>query len=748
MDTYSLSFEHRRTACSGIALWLSALAITCAAITGEFAGAQPVNPDIVTIRGLQFNLGRLETATRDDLRRMGIDPGGLAGVPQDDGIPHWRILKFERPVDRSLRRRLRAEGLRLDYYVSGAYLEHITLAKVKFLKRTQLLRVSAPYFPEFKLAPSLRGARLHEDREFQTEARRQIDGLLLRATAFRDQDLNGIAAELRTAGALDIVLQHGRRSGAPDRILFRLTLGPAELEQAMLAVSRIDGLQSIEEVGEVVPLNAVAAAFNQSGDTGNASLWNLGLTGEGQAISVIDVGIADIDHCLFADPSIPDNVPGTDHRKVWEVRDQSGASTYDPAHATYVSASAAGDHFDATGIHAQRGGAWGAGLVLINVADFGTELNPPSDLPTELSAAALRAHVHSNSWHYPYGGYSEFAYDFDNFAYLNEMHLVVAAAGHANGTWAPPAISKNVLTVSALDPETSQVCSVYGSYPSSQRQKPDLAAVGRGYQSAKPGGSNCEFVGCTCATSYATPHAAAMAILARQYFVEEHHPGAPDPSGSLIKATLINSAQDMADVEGFPNEREGWGALTLDKTLRFGPDVADLWVRDILNADEGALDSGEQHEYLINVASAGQPLKVTLAWNDPPGTLGSDALINHLDLDVQAPDDGPLFLGNEFDAATGESAPGGNPDDINNVEQVLVTAPALGQWRLRVKAGEIAVVDDKFSGQGYALVVTAGLSGIGVPSPIRDLSIASSHRNEVHRKTDKKAAESQAAPAH
>ena len=33
------------------------------------------------------------------------------------------------------------------------------------------------------------------------------------------------------------------------------------------------------------------------------------------------------------------------------------------------------------------------------------------------------------------------------------------------------------------------------------------------------------------------------------------------PSGALLKAMLINSAVDMKEVAGYPNDLEGWGVI-------------------------------------------------------------------------------------------------------------------------------------------------------------------------------------------
>src|SRR5262249_18802123 len=161
------------------------------------------------------------------------------------------------------------------------------------------------------------------------------------------------------------------------------------------------------------------------------------------------------------------------------------------------------------------------------------------------------------------------------------------------------------------------------------RRKPDLMAPGCWMQSAvveTPCGTSRRG---ECATSYATPHAAAAAALVRQYLTEgwhvwgSHAPHAGvTPSGALLKAMLINSAGNMTGrgLRGYPTDREGWGVIRLDRVLYFGGEVRNLKFVDQRN---GIL-TGEAHHYDFKVANGSRPLKVVLVWTDPPpGTAGA-----------------------------------------------------------------------------------------------------------------------------
>ena len=152
------------------------------------------------------------------------------------------------------------------------------------------------------------------------------------------------------------------------------------------------------------------------------------------------------------------------------------------------------------------------------------------------------------------------------------------------------------------------------------------------------------------------------------------------PTGALIKATLLNATVDMAGEAGYPSVTEGWGMARLNNTLFFPGSPRNLRAWDVRNADGVA--TGEFQAFTIEVASSTEPLKVTLAWSEPPGTAGAaNPVVNNLDLTVVAPDS-TTFRGNVF--AGGQSTAGGAADTLNNVEQVLVNNPGVGTWMVRV----------------------------------------------------------------
>jgi hypothetical protein len=185
-------------------------------------------------------------------------------------------------------------------------------------------------------------------------------------------------------------------------------------------------------------------------------------------------------------------------------------------------------------------------------------------------------------------------------------------------------------------------------------------------------------------TSMANPIVAGAATVVRDYYQKAHGHNA---SAALVKATLINSAVDMADENNdgandndfpIPNVHEGWGRVNVATATDGGHEFVD---------NTTGVNTGGNANYTFNVAAAGQPFKVTLAWSDFPSTeTASVNLVNNLNLVVTAPN-GTVYRGNVFSG--GWSATGGSADTRNNVENVYVQSAAAGTWSVAVQGANV-----------------------------------------------------------
>lgn len=310
-------------------------------------------------------------------------------------------------------------------------------------------------------------------------------------------------------------------------------------------------------------------------------------------------------------------------------------------------------------------------------------------------------------------------------------HSSAAAVGY-------PAHSKNALTVGALAHGNNTAVASFSNFgPASDgRRKPDIQAPGTSIRSAggndvdtnPPANPDQANIRSLSGTSMSTPTVAGGAALMRQYFYDGFYPtGAKveadrrNPTGAEMKAVLLNGT---AFLPVSPDNTGGWGRIWLDANLFFAGDTRDM--RSFAVRNENGLRTGEQTEYRVQVG-AGQSFRATLVWNDPPGALGTGAaLVNNLDLEVV--DGGAtLFRGNNIVGvgAVANSVTGGTADVLNNVEQVLLTAPSAGVYTLRVKG--TAVPGTSIGGsnrQGYALVVSSATVATGVTTAPSDFTLA------------------------
>jgi YVTN family beta-propeller protein len=487
-----------------------------------------------------------------------------------------------------------------------------------------------------------------------------------------------------------------------------------------------------------------------------------------------------------------------DHRKIIAYNDLGIGDTGPYAtfmHGTHVSGSALGDCAVNLSTPANAGHDAGDGmapnakLVYLDTnsgvdsvcLDSTSGWFPVADMLQQEYDAGAR--LSTNSW----GGVTGAAHALDAALWQKPDLLVFFGAGN----WAPGNLSdlagaKNVVGVGAaetydtalsLDPEDLADFSSQG--PSQDgRIKPDLAAPGVSISSAmRPwhwypdvagahdshcylgdpnnvcfttvGGSGC-YVSDPApptpsttrmsGTSMASPTAAGLGALARQYFTDGFFPtgqasGAglyKSPSAALLKAVLINGARNMTGNQGAtpladaPSNTQGWGRIMLDDSLYFSNDSQKLFVDDVPSSSGVA--TGASRYYKADATSTASPLKVTLVWTDPPDSAPSGvALRNDLDLIVYAPDGTTFYKGNQWTdnpSVHGDKKSADNPatrDSKNNVEGVLIPSPQVGQYRFEVKGASVPGTPPGYTPllftQGFAIVVTGAFTGGAVTGP-------------------------------
>ncbi len=456
-------------------------------------------------------------------------------------------------------------------------------------------------------------------------------------------------------------------------------------------IASLPDVHFIDDMTEVQERNTTVRWIVQSNVSNQYPLTAHGLTGLGEIVGVIDGGL-DPNHCSFLDAGHP---IGPLHRKIEAWNGGFSPST----HGTHVSATVLGD----SGVENNtRGHAYAARLVF----NYYPSINEASLYNKFDLHRTQGAFVHSNSW----GNDNTTQYDvlcraIDNFLWTNDDNFVAFAV--SNGAIITnPENAKNSLAVAASGSNGSQNNFCYGGTGPTPdgRRKPEVMAPGCNIPSAWAG-TACQTTTLS-GTSMATPAVSGVATMMHQYFTTGYYPSGSSvaadgftPSGALIKACLVNSAVDMTGITGFPSNREGWGRVLADSVLYFPGDARQLIVRQAFNNQPGALYTGETAQLRVRVRSSAEPLKITMTFFDAPAAVSATvAPINNLDLLANSLA-GDVLIGNNFSG--GFSRDGGVADGLNNLEQVLVSAPTPGTWLIRVPASAVNVGQ-----QGYGLVVT------------------------------------------
>lgn len=313
-------------------------------------------------------------------------------------------------------------------------------------------------------------------------------------------------------------------------------------------------------------------------------------------------------------------------------------------------------------------------------------------------AASSGAKIHTNSWGSDdAGAYTTDAENVDEYAWNHKDFTILFAAGNAGidhnadgvidrFSMGSPASAKNAITVGASEnnrPNGSTPTPGYDVpwgtggwlrfYPADPvrsdhvsnnsngmaafssrgptldgRIKPDIVAPGTNIASTLsslateeswgPLNADYTFMG---GTSMATPLTAGATALVRQFYTDQK---SVTPSSALLKATLANGATNIAPGQygggatqeigsTRPTNVAGWGRVNLESTL-FPTSPSTLRFAD----EKNGLTTGASKTFTYNVINAAQPLRVTLAWTDYPGSAAAaGGLVNDLDIHVVGP---------------------------------------------------------------------------------------------------------------
>lgn len=455
-----------------------------------------------------------------------------------------------------------------------------------------------------------------------------------------------------------------------------------------------------------------------------------GLDGKGSCIAIVDQGV-DTSHEAFKG-RIKDL---TDGKKHW--------------HGTFVAGHAAGDYRqekDALGF------IYGIGLApkadLLSISNSGVVSDPFSKSKLAIlheGPNGYKTYIQNNSW----GAGLQDPMDYGSLeAAFDEMvrradpddpeaaPLIVCFSSGNSGSsgLTRPKAAKNVIVTGNSEnfrrdvggSDSDNIDDVYQNQdwqPSSHgncgdgRIRPHLVAPGEWTASAnfnaKPGDP--EYISPKLTwgggSSGASPKTAGACALIVQWW-RQHNLG-EKPSPAMVRALLVNSAKPMQSPcsrPPVPSRVQGWGRLCLDGIFETKHH------HTYVDQSIALRNTGEEWSSEFIISKTDRPVKISLAWTDPPGNLNTGdrpentAIINQLLLKVSV--NGQEYVGNHFE--NGWSAPGRINGQrlpaMDNLQNVFLEVGTVDlSFKITVEALNITTNCHTFSpldpAQDFALVV-------------------------------------------
>lgn len=677
---------------------------------------------------LRLNAGTIDTKRVESM--MSVQVGNPA-APQD------LIVQFKNPITESDKAGLKGLGAEIfGYLPDDALMVRASLVKIQQWRQQTVIEAVLPFKADYKVSTAFDPASVF-NKEEQT-------AILVKT--FKATETKGIAVKIKNMAQSTVHVAEGKSVVAMiPRGLLRVVAALQGVEHVQPYVEMKPMHMTFEEGQDIRTPQGIGDYTDLNGyETGTKVMnfdgaWTMGYKGRNQIVAMADTGLDGGESNLsadFAGTVIKGYAFGL-FSKTWE----------DPmGHGTHVAGSVLSRGTASGG--KLRGGAFEAQFVPEGMwSPMMKNLTVPSKIQ-DLFAKAYSdgARIHTNSWGSPrnLGAYDAYASSVDEFAFNNPDMLILFAAGNSgmdmnkdgridNGSVSTPGTSKNALTVGASEnllstggiqvpisrlrsgPESWSAEPIFSSYISDNpngiamfssrgptadgRLKPEIVAPGTNILSNRShvagaselwGAYNAEYA-YSGGTSMATPLAAGGAAVARQVLQEKFQ--IANPSGALIKATLVHTAVDLFPgqygvgsatqelLTRRPNSDEGYGRLDATR-------LAQMEASTRFVDNKTGLGQNEQESFTVVLSRPGQIL-VNMVYADAPASPDAAvALVNDLDV---------TLIGG------GQSV--GSQDRVNNNEVIELNNLAAGTYTITVQG--VKVPQGKNGKQPYAMIYTA-----------------------------------------
>ena len=619
-------------------------------------------------------------------------------IKETKGAADYYIIVFEGGMKDSYKNTIEGYGAQIEWPLkNSAVLAKVDYAGIEEIKNLSFVSWVSPYHPAYKFNPNWIGNKAGDKKALAVK---------LHKTA----DLDEVIAMLNNMG-IEITEMPGEKS------VYKIIGINATFAEAA-EIAKATGVFTINSTFKVYAHNDNGRSIMMEGSTtpADTALWEHGIYGAGEILNVTDSGIT-TGHYAFYDASVSINTWGLypTHRKIigyyvsipgYEDTIEFGDHNYQDYHGTHTSGTTSGND---AGLAASPydGIAKDAKIFFM---DCGNSVDDFLWIPLDLygmmdTQYTYGAKITSNS----YGGYNDTlagAYmdnsqAIDAFTWDHKDFTVFYSAGNdgsGSQTISPAPSAKNVVSVGSHSESSPNTVSNFSSRGPTEdgRWGVTICAPGETVMSADGGtsGAGSDYVNMQ-GTSMACPFAAGATVLIRDWLKQGFYPtgtaqaanAVANPSSALLRALLMNSAEDMG--QSVPNTNIGFGRVDLYNVC-FMNDVSPKAIA-FHDAQDGLLE-GEFVEYQFNITDGATDLKVTLVWTDYPyplvgynNQMQDSVLMNDLDLILVSPSATTYDLN----------------DILNPMEQHVIATPETGVWTVRVNASQILV-----SPQPYALVVT------------------------------------------
>ena len=273
-------------------------------------------------------------------------------------------------------------------------------------------------------------------------------------------------------------------------------------------------------------------------------------------------------------------------------------------------------------------------------------------------------------------------------------------------------VSKNVMTIGAVDdvlnysgPSSVTMSWFSGWGPTDDgRIKPDLVANGVSLYSAMANGTTS--YGSMSGTSMSAPCATGGLALVQQHAFNTKNSYL---KSSTLKALAIHTAKEAGSAQG-PDYQFGWGLLDVEHAIEVLDDtLAMVGMHTLTNSST----------FSIPITFSSNPVRITIAWNDPAGTPVNSNLLNNTtsmlvnDLDVRLTSpSGQVYYPYVLNPNSPSSVATLGDNSRDNIEMIdLPNGVAPGVYSLSVSHKGTLV-----GNQEFALILTGRVPSVATPA--------------------------------